>query len=81
MARACPARDAPLTCADVLQCRLEDWLEAELDDIYETERRLLYMARTRAIEHLLLKGANAESEYLQDFVDARLRIMVPKKNN
>jgi len=30
--------------------------EAELDDIYETERRLLYVACTRAREHLLLTG-------------------------
>jgi superfamily I DNA/RNA helicase len=28
--------------------------EAELDEIYETERRLLYVACTRAREHLLL---------------------------
>src|SRR3954454_3672171 len=30
--------------------------EAELDDIYETERRLLYVACTRAREHPLLTG-------------------------
>ncbi len=33
--------------------------EAELDDIYETERRLLYVACTRAREHLLLTGVIA----------------------
>jgi superfamily I DNA/RNA helicase len=41
--------------------------EAELDDIYETERRLLYVACTRAREHLLLTGKMPASEYLADF--------------
>jgi len=41
--------------------------EAELDDIYETERRLLYVACTRAREHLLLTGVTPASEYLADF--------------
>ncbi|MGC9270920.1 UvrD-helicase domain-containing protein [Acidiphilium sp.] len=41
--------------------------EAELDDIYETERRLLYVACTRAREHLLLTGVSPASEYLNDF--------------
>jgi hypothetical protein len=42
--------------------------EAELDDIYETERRLLYVACTRAREHLLLTGVTPASEYLADFL-------------
>jgi hypothetical protein len=41
--------------------------EAELDEIYETERRLLYVACTRAREHLLLAGVTPSSEYLADF--------------
>jgi superfamily I DNA/RNA helicase len=41
--------------------------EAELDDIYETERRLLCVACTRAREHLLLTGVSPTSEYLNDF--------------
>ncbi len=45
--------------------------EAELDDIYETERRLLYVACTRAREHLLLTGVRPGSEYLADFDEAR----------
>ena len=40
--------------------------EAELDDIYETERRLLYVACTRAREHLLVTGITPGSEYLSD---------------
>jgi ATP-dependent exoDNAse (exonuclease V) beta subunit len=34
---------------------------------YETERRLLYVACTRAREHLLLAGVTPTSEYLADF--------------
>lgn len=45
--------------------------EAELDDIYETERRLLYVACTRAREHLLLTGVAPTSEYLADFQVSR----------
>ena len=41
--------------------------EAELDEIYETERRLLYVACTRAREHLLVPGVLPASEYLGDF--------------
>jgi ATP-dependent exoDNAse (exonuclease V) beta subunit len=41
--------------------------EAELDEIYETERRLLYVSCTRAREHLLLSGVIPTSEYLTDF--------------
>jgi len=40
--------------------------EAELDDVYETERRLLYVACTRAREHLLLTCTRPGSEYLAD---------------
>jgi superfamily I DNA/RNA helicase len=40
--------------------------EAELDDIYETERRILYVACTRAREHLLVTGVTPVSEYLAD---------------
>lgn len=44
--------------------------EAELDDIYETERRLLYVSCTRAREHLLLTGVTPASEYLDDLGSA-----------
>jgi hypothetical protein len=43
--------------------------EAELDDIYETERRLLYVACTRAREHLLVTAVMPASEYLADLQD------------
>ena len=41
--------------------------EAELDEIYETERRLLYVACTRARDHLFLTGVEPSSEYMADF--------------
>jgi superfamily I DNA/RNA helicase len=40
--------------------------EAELDDIYETERRLLYVACTRARDSLLVTGVKPGSEFLSD---------------
>ncbi len=40
--------------------------EAELDDIYETERRLLYVACTRARDQLLVTGVDPASEYIAD---------------
>jgi hypothetical protein len=43
--------------------------EAELDDIYETERRLLYVACTRARERLLVSGVAPGSEFLTDLAE------------
>ncbi|MCU6453433.1 UvrD-helicase domain-containing protein [Sphingomonas sp. A2-49] len=40
--------------------------EAELDEIYETERRLLYVACTRARDRLFLTGVRPASEYFDD---------------
>lgn len=40
--------------------------EVELDDIYETERRLLYVACTRARDSLLVTGMKPGSEFLSD---------------
>ncbi|MDM7955356.1 UvrD-helicase domain-containing protein [Blastomonas sp.] len=40
--------------------------DAELDDIYETERRLLYVACTRARDRLMVSGVKPASEYLND---------------
>lgn len=41
--------------------------EADLREVYETERRLLYVACTRARDRLLVTGTRPTSEYLQDF--------------
>jgi len=40
--------------------------DAEMDDIYETERRLLYVACTRARDRLMVSGVEPASEYLTD---------------
>jgi hypothetical protein len=40
--------------------------EGELDDIYETERQLLYVACTRARDRLLVTGIAPASEFLKD---------------
>lgn len=40
--------------------------EADLQDVYDTERHLLYVACTRAREHLLVTGVEPGSEFLVD---------------
>jgi UvrD-like helicase C-terminal domain/AAA domain len=40
--------------------------EGELDDIYETERQLLYVSCTRARDRLLVTGVAPASEFLKD---------------
>ncbi len=40
---------------------------ADLQEIYDTERHLLYVACTRARDHLLLTAVNPSSEFLDDF--------------
>lgn len=39
---------------------------ADLDDVWETERQLLYVACTRARDHLLVTGVTPGSEFLED---------------
>ena len=40
--------------------------ETELDEVYNTERYLLYVACTRARDHLLVTGVQPASEFLKD---------------
>lgn len=40
--------------------------ESDLDDVYETERHLLYVACTRARDRLLVSGVKPGSEFLAD---------------
>jgi superfamily I DNA/RNA helicase len=40
--------------------------DADLQEVYDTERHLLYVACTRARDHLLLTAANPASEFLED---------------
>jgi len=41
--------------------------ESELEEVYNTERHLLYVACTRARDHLLVTGVAPGSEFLADF--------------
>ena len=41
--------------------------EADLEEVYNTERHLLYVACTRARDHLHLSGVKPTSEFLADF--------------
>ncbi len=50
-----------------LQSRLEAVAdETELDDVYETERHLFYVACTRARDRLLISAVRPASEFIQD---------------
>jgi superfamily I DNA/RNA helicase len=40
--------------------------EVELEEVYNTERHLLYVACTRARDHLLVTGVDPVSEFLDD---------------
>jgi superfamily I DNA/RNA helicase len=42
--------------------------DADLQEVYETERHLLYVACTRARDHLLVSGVDPVSEFMDDFV-------------
>lgn len=44
--------------------------DADLREIYDTERQLLYVACTRARDHLLVTGVEPVSEFLDDFMKA-----------
>jgi superfamily I DNA/RNA helicase len=61
---------AVMACDDdvlPLQSRIESVAhEVELDDVYETERQLLYVACTRARDRLLITAINPASEFLND---------------
>lgn len=43
--------------------------EDELDEVYETERHLFYVACTRARDRLLISGVKPESEFIEDFLE------------
>ena len=61
---------AVIACDDEilpLQSRIESVSdEADLEDVYDTERHLLYVACTRARDHLLVTGVAPVSEFLAD---------------
>ena len=43
--------------------------EDELDEVYETERHLFYVACTRARDRLLISGVKPVSEFFEDFLE------------
>jgi len=45
--------------------------DADLQEVYDTERHLLYVACTRARDHLLMSGVDPVSEFLDDLGDAK----------
>jgi mRNA-degrading endonuclease RelE of RelBE toxin-antitoxin system len=55
-----------------LQSRIQDVAdEADLEDVYDTERHLLYVACTRARDQLLVTGVDPASEFLEDLRGVR----------
>jgi hypothetical protein len=63
---------AVLACDDEilpLQHRIESiGDDADLQEVYDTERQLLYVACTRARDHLLVTGVEPWSEFLEDII-------------
>jgi superfamily I DNA/RNA helicase/mRNA-degrading endonuclease RelE of RelBE toxin-antitoxin system len=56
-----------------LQSRIENVTDdADLQDVYDTERHLLYVACTRARDNLLVTGVKPASEFLDDLRGAAL---------
>ena len=45
--------------------------EADLEEVYNTERHLLYVACTRARDQLLVTAVDPGSEFLEDFQAGR----------
>src|SRR5204862_806531 len=61
---------AVMACDDdvlPLQARIEAVTDqGDLEEVYDTERHLLYVACTRARDHLLVTGTEPASEFLDD---------------
>lgn len=66
---------AVMACDDEiipLQERIESVADdADLEEVYDTERHLLYVACTRARDHLIITGVDPLSEFLDDFLKER----------
>ena len=68
MAKALPGCDDEVLPR---QSRIESVVdEADLEEVYDTERHLLYVACTRARDRLLVTGTDPASEFLDDLVPA-----------
>ena len=59
-----------------LQDRIETVSDdSDLEEVYNTERHLLYVACTRARDHLLVTGVDPASEFLDDLTDHRHMVL------
>jgi ATP-dependent exoDNAse (exonuclease V) beta subunit len=47
--------------------------DADLQEVYDTERHLLYVACTRARDHLLAASVEPASEFLDDMRQCKMR--------
>jgi len=73
MAKGLEFRDVVVAACDdeivPLQSRIESVVDdSDLEEVYNTERHLLYVACTRARDHLLVTGVKPASEFLGDLV-------------
>jgi ATP-dependent exoDNAse (exonuclease V) beta subunit len=58
-----------------LQDRIEQVTdESDLEEVYNTERHLLYVACTRARDHLLVSSVEPTSEFLDDLIMKRNQV-------
>lgn len=58
-----------------LQSRIENLADdADLQDAYDTERHLLYVACTRARDALLVSATNPASEFLDDLIESPAKV-------
>jgi superfamily I DNA/RNA helicase len=55
--------DEVISSQDRIEAAADD---SDLEEVYNTERHLLYVACTRARDHLLVTGAEPVSEFLDD---------------
>ena len=51
--------------------------DADLQEVYDTERHLLYVACTRARDHLLITSVEPASEFIDDLRAADLARQIP----
>ena len=66
-------RAVAVTCCDDEVIPLQDRIasvadKSDLEEVYGTERHLLYVACTRARDYLIISAVQPESEFLDDLV-------------
>ena len=74
----CERRFAVMACDDEVlpsQTRIETVSDdSDLEEVYNTERHLLYVACTRARDFLWVSGADPASEFLDDLTGPKLNV-------